>query len=91
MANRSDIIIKNKEEKTHMLTDLATPPYLNIMQKEAEEKLTRRMWYMKYIIIPVVTGATGIVTKCLKKGSKPFQENIQQIHYKRQLYLDYYT
>ena len=28
----------------------------------------KRMWNMKCIIIPVVTGATGIVTKGLKKN-----------------------
>jgi hypothetical protein len=28
------------------------------------------MWNMKCIITPVVIGATGIVTKCLKKNMK---------------------
>jgi hypothetical protein len=34
---------------------------------------------------PIITGATGLVTKNFKKFWKPYQENIQQIHYKRQL------
>ena len=27
----------------------------------------KRMWNLKYTIVPVITGATGIVTKSLKK------------------------
>jgi hypothetical protein len=42
---------------------------------ESEKKLKyknlsieiQRMWNMKYFVIPVITGATGIVTKGLKK------------------------
>jgi hypothetical protein len=33
---------------------------------------------MKCIIILAITGATGIVTKDLKKNWKPYQENIQK-------------
>jgi hypothetical protein len=29
----------------------------------------QRMWNMKCFIIPVITGATGIVSKCLKEIS----------------------
>jgi hypothetical protein len=43
--------------------------------KEAEKKLKckslcieiKRMWNMKYMITPVIIGATGIVTKVVKK------------------------
>ena len=38
-ANRTDIIIKNKEEKTCTLIDLAIPTDRNVVQKEAEKKL----------------------------------------------------
>jgi len=38
-ANRPDIIIKNKKEKTCTLIDVAIPAYRNTMQKEAEKKL----------------------------------------------------
>jgi hypothetical protein len=46
------------------------------MQKEAEEKLKYNnlcmeiqcMWNMKCLIIPVIIGATGIVTKGLRKN-----------------------
>jgi hypothetical protein len=45
------------------------------MQKESEKKLKyknlsieiQQMWNMKCFIIPVITGATGIVTKELNK------------------------
>jgi RNA-splicing ligase RtcB len=37
---------------------------------------------MKCVIIPVIIGATGIVTKGLLKIWKPYWENIQYVHYK---------
>jgi hypothetical protein len=49
----------------------------NLIQKETENKLKyknlsieiQRMWNMKCFVILVITGATGIVTKGLKKIS----------------------
>jgi len=38
-TNGSDIIIKNKKEKTCMLIDAAIPADRNVVQKEAEKKL----------------------------------------------------
>ena len=38
-ANRPDIIIKNKKEKTCTLMDVAIPADRNVVQKEAEKKL----------------------------------------------------
>ena len=35
-ANRPDIIIKNKKEKTCTLIDVAIPAHRNVVQKEAE-------------------------------------------------------
>jgi hypothetical protein len=75
-ANRSDIIIKNKKEKTCKLIDVAIPPDRNVVQKEAEKKLKykslcieiQRIWNLKCTIIPTVIGATGIVTKNKKKN-----------------------
>ena len=68
-ANRPDIIIKNKKEKTCTLIDVAIPADRNVVQKEAEKKLKykslyieiQRMWNLKCTIIPIITGATGIV------------------------------
>jgi len=39
-ANRPDIIIKNKNEKTCTLIDVAIPADRIVVQKEAEKKLT---------------------------------------------------
>jgi hypothetical protein len=74
-ANRPDLI-KNKQEKTCTLTDMAIPAHRNVMQKEAEKRLkynslcieTQRMWNMKCMMIPVMAAATGTVTKGLKKS-----------------------
>jgi len=38
-ANRLDIIIKNKKEKTYILIDVAIPADRNVVQKEVEKKL----------------------------------------------------
>jgi len=77
-ANRPDIIIKNKKEKTCTLIDMAIPADRNVVQKEAEKMLKykslcieiKRMWNLKCTIIPVITGATGIVTRSLRKNLK---------------------
>jgi hypothetical protein len=74
LENRPDIIIKNKD-KTCLLIDVAIPSDKNVIQKEAEKKLKcknlsieiQRMWNMKCFVIPVIIGATGIVSKSLQK------------------------
>ena len=76
-ANRADIIIKNTKEKTCTLIDVAIPADRNVVQKEAEKKLKykslcieiQRMWNnLKCTIVPVIIGATGIVTRGLRKN-----------------------
>ena len=77
--NRPDIIIKNKKKETCTLIDVAIPADRNAVQKEAEKKLKykslcieiQRMWNLKCTIIPVIIGATGIVTRSLRKNSEP--------------------
>jgi len=72
-ANRPDIKFKNKKEKTCTLIDVAIPADRNIVQKETEKKLKckslciemQRMWNLKCTIVPVIIGATGIVTRNL--------------------------
>ena len=74
--NRPDIIIKNKKEKTCTLIDVAIPADRNVVQKEEENKLKyksfciemQRMWNLKCTIVPGIIGATGIVTRSLKKN-----------------------
>ena len=75
-GNRPDIIIKNKKQKTYTLIDVAIPADSNVVQKEAEKKLkykslcveVQRMWNLKCTFVPVIIGATGIVTRSLKKN-----------------------
>ena len=55
---------------------MATPADKNFVQKEVEKKLKykslcieiQRMWNVKCTIIPVIIGATGIVTRSLRKN-----------------------
>ena len=69
-AIRPVIIIENKKEKTRTLIDR------NVVQKEEDKKLKyksscieiQRMWNLKCTIIPVIIGATGIVTRSLRKN-----------------------
>jgi hypothetical protein len=55
---------------------MAIPADRNVVQKEAENKLKykslgieiQRVWNLKCTIIPVIIGATGIVTKSLRRN-----------------------
>ena len=74
-TNRPDIIIKNKKEKTRTLIDVAIPADRNVVQKEGEKKLKYkslcieiRMWNLKCMFIPIIIGATGIVTRSLRRN-----------------------
>jgi hypothetical protein len=75
-ANKPDIIIKNSKEKTCTLIDVALPADRNVVQKESEKKVKykslsieiQRMWNLKYMIIPVIIGANGVVTRSLRKN-----------------------
>jgi hypothetical protein len=98
-ANRIYIIIKNKKDKTCTLTDVSIPADRNVVQKEAEKSLKykslcieiQRMWKVKRTIIPVIIGATGIVTRTLTKSLESIPGKIRYTHYKRQLYLEHHT
>ena len=64
VANRSAIIVKNREEKMSILMDMAIPVDRNVIQKDAEKKLKyntlcieiQQIWNMKCMITPVVSG-----------------------------------
>jgi hypothetical protein len=81
-ANRPDITIKNKKEKTCTLIDVAIPADRNFVQKEAEKRLKykslcieiQRMWNLKCTIIPVIIGATRILTRSLRKNLEAIRE-----------------
>jgi hypothetical protein len=54
----------------------SVPAYRNVVQKEAEKKLKyeglcidiKRTWNLKCMIVPVIIGATGILTKDLREN-----------------------
>jgi len=58
------------------------PADRNSVQKEAEKKLKykrlcielQEMWNLKYTIVPVITGATGIVMRNLRKKLETLPE-----------------
>jgi hypothetical protein len=89
LASRPDIIIKNKKDKTCLLIDVAMPSDKNAIRKEAEKKLKyknlsieiQRMWNIKSFVIPVIIGATGIVSKSLQKylETVPGQHSIDSL------------
>jgi len=55
---------------------VAIPADRNVVQKEAEKKLKykrfcidiSRMWNLKCMITPIIIGATGILTRSLRKN-----------------------
>ena len=62
--------------KVIIIIIIIIPADRNVVQKEAEKKLKykslcieiQRMWNLKCTIVPVIIGATGIVTRSLKKN-----------------------
>ena len=81
-ANRPDIIIKRKQNKTCQLIDMSVPPDSNIPVKElANKNLSKykdleieiaKLWKMKTKIIPVIVGALGMI----KKGTQKYVNEI---------------
>ena len=68
-ANRPDIVLKNKKDKTCLLIDMTVPLDTNSSIKTTE-KLTKyqdleieveRMWGLKTATVPVVMGALGTI------------------------------
>jgi hypothetical protein len=66
------------KDKICLLIDISVPSDRNVIQKESEKKLKykklsieiQRMWNMKCFVTPIIIGATGIVTRGLKKKSR---------------------
>jgi hypothetical protein len=75
LANRPDILVKNKKEKPYLLIGVAIPSNKNVIHKEAEKKLKyknlsieiQRMWNMKCFVISIIIGATGIVSESIQR------------------------
>ena len=73
--NKPDIIIRDNEKGTCVLIDVAISGDRNVIKKEAEKILKykdltieiQRMWNVKTRVIPVITGATGTISKSFRK------------------------
>ena len=73
--NKPDIIIRDTEKGRCMLIDVAISGDRNVIKKEAEKILKykgltieiQRMWNVKTKVIPVITGATGTISKSFRK------------------------
>ena len=73
--NKPDIVIRDNEKRTCMLIDVAIPGDRNVIKKEAEKIVKykyltieiQRMWNVKTRVIPVMTGATGAMSKSFRK------------------------
>jgi len=70
-SNKPDIIIRDNVKGTCMLIDVAIPGDRNVTKKEGEKILKHKdltisiqfMWNVKVKVIPVINGATGIISK----------------------------
>jgi hypothetical protein len=73
--NKPHIVIRDYEKRKCMLIDVAIPEDRNVIQKEAEKILKykdlaieiQRVWNVKTGVIPVIIGATGTISKSLRK------------------------
>ena len=74
-SNKPDIIIRDNEKGTYMLIDVAISGDRNVIKREAEKILKyndltieiQHMWNVKTKVIPVITGATGTISKTFRK------------------------
>ena len=83
-ANRPDIVLKNKKDKTCLLIDMTTPLDTNTLVKTTE-KLTKykdleieveRMWGLKTTTVPVVMGALSTIKKDMENYTNKIPGNI---------------
>jgi len=73
--NKPDITIRDNENRTCTLIDVAISGDRNVIKKEAEKILRyknltieiQRMWNLKTKVIPVIIGATGTISKSFRK------------------------
>ena len=84
-ANRPDIVVKNKKERTCQLIDMSVPIERNTSLK-VTEKLSKykdleieieRMWGLNTMTIPVVVGALGLIKKGMEKYISTIPGNIK--------------
>jgi hypothetical protein len=83
--NKSDIIISDTEKRTCMLLDTAISGDRNVIKKDAEKILKykdltteiERMWNVKTNVLPVITGATGTISKSFIKYLSNIPGNLE--------------
>ena len=98
--NKPDIIIRDDEKGTSMLIDVAISGDRNVIKKEAEKILKykdltieiQRMWNVKANVIPVIIGATGTISKSLKKyvSNNPGNHEVKQPYWALRTYIGKY-
>ena len=74
--SRPDLIVIKKKERTCRIVNFAVPADHGVKLKESEKRdkyldLARelkKLWNMKVMVIPIVIGALGTITKELIKG-----------------------
>ena len=72
---KPEVMICDHEKGTFMSTDVAISGDRNVIKKESENLLKykyiiteiQRVWNVKTKVIPVITGATGTITKTFRK------------------------
>jgi hypothetical protein len=87
--NKPDIIIRDNGKGTCTLIDVAIPGDRNVIKKEVEKILKykdliieiQRMWNVKTQVTPVITGATGTISKSFRKylRSIPGKHDIKEL------------
>jgi len=87
--NKPDVIIRDNEKGTCMLIDVAISGDRNVIKKEAEKILKykdftieiQRMWNVKTKVTPVITGATGAISKSFRKyvSNKPGKREVKKL------------
>jgi hypothetical protein len=73
--NKPDIIIRDNEERTCMLIDVAIPGDRNVIKKGTEKIVKYKdliieiqcMWNVKTKVMPVIIGATETISKSFRK------------------------
>jgi len=88
-SNKPDIINRDNEKGTCMLTDVAISGDRNVIKKEAEKILkykdltieTQRMLNVKTKVIPVIIGANGTISKSFRKyvSNIPGKHEVKEI------------
>ena len=84
-ANRPDIIIKDKKEKTCIMIDMIIPSERNVSIKEVEkpskykdlEIEVTKMWQVKTTTVPIVVGALGLIKRGLEKYASQIPGHIR--------------